>query len=80
MAATAPKTLTVRCRPFTGTRVAAHKVRVETDGSVTVWDEVAGHYTRCHVLSEPTCRRIRRLAAARRVPLTRPNPGRTTEE
>lgn len=60
---TRPKTLTVRCRPFSGGRVAAHRVRVETDGSVTVWDEVAGHYTRCHVLSESACRRIVRLAA-----------------
>lgn len=57
------KILTVRCRPFTGSAIGNHKVRIEADGSVTVWDSVAGHYTTCHILSAATCRRIRQLAA-----------------
>lgn len=29
-----------------------HLIRIDRDGSVRVWDAVAGHYTLCHILSE----------------------------
>lgn len=61
---TTTQTLTVRCKAFTGDPIKTHRVRVEGDGNVQVWDSVAGHYTNCHSLSEPTVRRIRKLAAA----------------
>jgi hypothetical protein len=40
------------------------RVAVEPDGSVLVWDSIAGHYTRCHSLGPSAVRRIRRLAVA----------------
>jgi hypothetical protein len=40
------------------------RVAVESDGSVLVWDSIAGHYTRCHSLGASAVRRIRRLAVA----------------
>ncbi len=60
---TADKILTVRCRPFTGSPIGNHKVRVDADGTVRVYDSVAAHYTTCHILSEATQRRIRNLAS-----------------
>ena len=46
----------VKCNAFG--RIGTHRVRVEEDGSVLVWDEVAGHFTRCHRLSRRAERRI----------------------
>jgi hypothetical protein len=60
--ATTIKTLTIRCKAFSGESIKTNKVRVETDGNVQVWDSVAGHYTNVHSLSESTIRRIRKLA------------------
>lgn len=37
-----------------------HLVLVEGDGDVLVWDDVAGHYTRCHSLTPSQAARIRR--------------------
>lgn len=48
----------VRCKAFSGQGVKNHRVLVESDGSVLVWDVVAGHFTRCHALSESTQRKI----------------------
>ena len=54
----------VRCRPFTGEGAREHLVRVDDFGGVTVWDDVAGHFTSCHAMSQRTEQRIaRRLAA-----------------
>jgi hypothetical protein len=41
-----------------------YRFRVEADGSVLVFDSVAGHYTRCHSLSADAQRRIARKAVA----------------
>ena len=57
------KTLKIRAKAFTGEGVRSHKCMVDTDGTVRVWDSVAGHYTTCHSLSVAAQRRIRRLAA-----------------
>lgn len=35
---------------------------VQDDGDILVWDEVAGHYTRCHSLTEEQQAEARRLA------------------
>lgn len=48
----------VRCKAFSGQGVKNHRVMVECDGSVLVWDVIAGHYTRCHSLSKSTQRKI----------------------
>lgn len=53
---------TARARFFG--RVETRPVIVEPDGDVLAWDDVAGHYTRCHGLSRATQQRI--AAAARR--------------
>ena len=52
----------VRCKAFAGQGVKLHRVRVSFDvggmASVTVWDSVAGHFTRCHSISPKAQRRI----------------------
>jgi len=55
------RVITVRCRAFSGQPTRTHRVMVEQDGMVRVWDEVAGHYTTCHALSHATIRRIVRM-------------------
>jgi hypothetical protein len=39
------------------------RVMVDADGTVRVWDSVAGHYTLCHGLNAGQQARIRRAAA-----------------
>lgn len=53
---------TTRCRAFSGEGVREHRILIEADGSVLVWDEVAGSYTRCHALSAGQQARLRKLA------------------
>lgn len=55
-------TLTVRARAFAGQGVRTHEVTVHADGTIRVWDAVAGHYTTCHSLSRQTQARIRKQA------------------
>lgn len=54
--------ITVRCEAFAREGVRPNRVLVERDGTVRVWDAVAGHYTICHALGTAAQRRIRRLA------------------
>ena len=54
--------LTVRCKPFRHEGVRQHKLLVEGDGTVLVWDDVADHFTSCHSLGESAIKRIRKLA------------------
>ena len=56
------KIVTIRAKAFTSEGVRTHRVMVE-DGSVYVWDSVAGHYTSCHVLSASAIRRAITAAA-----------------
>jgi hypothetical protein len=58
------KQITVRARAFSGEGVREHRVEVEADGTVRVWDSVAEHYTLCHSLSPSAERRIRTAAKA----------------
>jgi hypothetical protein len=57
-------TMTVRCRAWTGQPVREEHVSVESDGTVRVYDSIAGHYTTCHALGPSAEIRIRRMAAA----------------
>lgn len=60
-----PMTIIViaRAKPFPGEQSKVHNFAVDPDEqSVAVWDHVAGHYTRCHSLSETAEARILRLA------------------
>lgn len=51
---------TVTVRNAFAHETGSYRAIVDTDGTVRVWDSVAGHYTRCHSLSP------RRIARARR--------------
>lgn len=55
--------VTMRVRAFAGV-LWTHKCSIDDDGTVRVYDRVAGHYTRRHTLSAQDLGRIR--AAARR--------------
>ncbi len=51
--------ITINCRAVGG-RLERNKVCVDEDGTVRVYDGVAGHYTTCHSLSARDIARIRR--------------------
>lgn len=57
--------MTVRAKAFTGYGAEWVRVMVEDDGSVLVYDDIAGYFTRCHSLSPAAERRIRRRWAIR---------------
>lgn len=56
------KFVTIRAKAFSHEGVRENKCMVESDGTVRVWDSVAGHYTTCHVLADSATRRARKLA------------------
>jgi hypothetical protein len=51
-----------RAKAFSGQGVRTHRVSVDSDGTVRVYDNVAKHYTTCHALTERQQERIRREA------------------
>lgn len=57
-------TIAVRARFFSGHPIQTRKVSVDSNGTIRVWDEVAGHYTTCHSLTRSAERRIQKLARA----------------
>jgi hypothetical protein len=54
---TVTKTITVR-NAFS-TESGTYRAIVDADGTVRVWDDVAGHYTRCHALTAGQVRSAR---------------------
>jgi hypothetical protein len=56
--------LTIRCRAFRCEGVRRNRIRVSPDGTIRVYDSVAGCYVTLHSLSQRTQARIRRLDAA----------------
>lgn len=42
---------TVTVRNAFAAETGAYRAHVDADGTVRVWDSVAGHYTRCHSLT-----------------------------
>jgi len=54
-----------RAKAFSGENIRQHKFAVASDGTVRVWDSIAGHYTTCHSMTPATQRRIRKLASAK---------------
>ena len=40
-----------------------YRAKVDSDGTVRVWDSVAGHYTTCHALTPAQTRYLRAQAA-----------------
>jgi hypothetical protein len=51
-----------RAKAFSSEGIGTYKFRVDEDGTVRVYDSVAGHYTLCNSLSDSAKRRIRKLA------------------
>ena len=49
-----------RAKAFSRRGIEHIRCQVDDDGTVRVWDSVAGYYTSCHSLSESEQRRIRR--------------------
>ena len=39
-----------------------HDVKLDPDGTITVWDDLARHYTPCHAISRTDQERIREYA------------------
>lgn len=61
---TKPKNvITARAKAFSGEGIREYQFAVSEQGTVRVWDAIAGHYTTCHSLSESAQARIRKLAA-----------------
>ena len=60
---TASKIVSVRAKAFSGRGIEQIKCDVDQDGTVRVWDSVAGHYTACHSLGKSAQQRIRKIAA-----------------
>jgi len=56
------KIITTRARAFAGQAIRSHKFAIDTDGTVKVWDSVAGHFTACHSLGKSAIARIRKMA------------------
>lgn len=55
-----PMEANIRCRAFSGDRIRINRVRIESPADVLVWDSVAGHFTRCHILTRSIVSRVRR--------------------
>jgi hypothetical protein len=72
---TADRYLTIRAKAFSNQGVQTHRIKIDADlvlplsggvvrGTVRVWDDVAGHFTTCHILSARTIAKIRRTFQA----------------
>lgn len=57
------KTITLRCKAFSTESLRKYSIKISEDGTVRVYDSVAGHYTTCHALSARTMARIRKMVA-----------------
>ena len=53
--------VTIKAKVFG--KIQSVRAAVDADGTVRVWDSVAGHYTLCHNLSTSARERARKLAA-----------------
>jgi len=51
---------TIRAKAFLGESIKVHKVAVDANGVVRVWDSVAGYYTTCHCLSKSAIAKARK--------------------
>lgn len=55
-------TIKARAKVWSGRGATSERFQVDADGTIRVYDSVAGHYTTCHSMSERSQARIRRLA------------------
>ena len=49
-------------KPFAAFQRGKYEFSVSDDGTISVWDDVAGYYTTCHSLSEAAQRKIGKVA------------------
>jgi hypothetical protein len=49
-------------RAFSGSSQWGYRAQVDAEGYVTVWDDIAGHYTPCHSLTARQIAYVRRTA------------------
>lgn len=56
------KEFMMRAHAWSGRGVEEVRVRVDPDGRVLAWDEIAGHYTACHSLGKSAISRARKIA------------------
>jgi len=52
-----------RCVAFPGHRRTNYAVAIDAAGNVRVWDDVAGHFTTCHILTDEQKAAIKTKAA-----------------
>lgn len=50
---------TARARAFSGEGVRAHRFLLSAEGTLRIWDPVAGHFTTCHDLSAGQVARLK---------------------
>lgn len=55
------KVITIRCKAFSTESARAYKIDVTENKEFRVFDDIAGHYTRNHALSDAAKRRAWRL-------------------
>jgi len=48
---------TMTCKTFAAFTRSEYRIKVDDNGAVSVYDDVAGHYTTCHSLSVAARRR-----------------------
>jgi hypothetical protein len=54
--------ITARAQAFSNEGIKTHRFSIDADGTVRVWDPIAGYYTTCHSLRKSAEARIRELA------------------
>jgi hypothetical protein len=60
-----PIEITAKVKAFAPEKMQNYRLSVERDGGVAVYDPIAGFFTRCHILTPRTQRRI--AARARKI-------------
>jgi hypothetical protein len=55
----------MKCKAFSDKKIGTYNVMVDEDGTIRVYDSVAGYYTTCHSLSRNATRRALKAASAR---------------
>jgi hypothetical protein len=54
--------ITIRCKAFSHEGVRLNQIRVDSDGTVRVYDSAAGYFTLRHSLSDKLVRKLSRRA------------------
>lgn len=56
------KIITMSTKAFSGYGRGTYRLQVDADGTVRVWDSIAGHFTACHSMSARSQQIARRRA------------------